>query len=124
MCQGSSIYFIKFIFIFSSLAAIIIYASYLLGFVVSWLLVKYQNKADLYLQQITNIYRDCLLTRKRVTNSCSICDDLSCRRHQRSKSITPWKHLFISKNLNSAVEHVSQAYIFLIIIVMKLFLVL
>lgn len=58
------------------------------------------------MQQLINIYKERLLTRKTVVNSCSICDDLSCRRHQKSKSITPWKHLLINNNLNSAIEHV------------------
>lgn len=96
-----------YILIFSSITAICIYVSYILGFVVSWLLLKYQNKTDLYLQQLTNIYHEHLRAKKRVVKLCSICDDLSCRRHQKSKSVTPWKHLLINENLNSAVEHVS-----------------
>lgn len=93
---------------FSSLTALIIFVSYILGFVVSWLLVKYQSKANIYLQQLTNIYQERLQAKKRVTHSCSICDDLSCQRHQKSKRITPWKHLQISKKLNRAIEHVSS----------------
>lgn len=93
---------------FSSVTALFIYVSYLLGFVVSWLLLKYQNKTDVYLHQLTNIYHEHLRAKKRVIKLCSICDDLSCRRHQKSKSITPWKHLLINENLNSATEHVSS----------------
>lgn len=97
--------FIIFSF-FSPIAAIFIFISYILGFIVSWLLIKYQSKTNIYIQQLTSFYRDCLLTRKKVSSSCSICDDLSCKRHEKSQSIAPWKHLYITSKLNFAVEHV------------------
>lgn len=101
-------------FLFSTLTALFIYVSYILGFVVSWVLIKYQNKTDIYLQQLTHIYHEHLKAKRKVTHSCSICDDLSCRRHQKSRSVMPWKNLIINKNLNSALEQVSIMNTFLL----------
>ncbi|CAH1955882.1 unnamed protein product [Acanthoscelides obtectus] len=88
----------------SPVAAIVIYFSYIFGYVVSGLLLKYRNKTGIYFQRLNSFYKEKFSTKTAIKHSCSICDNLSCRRHQQNASVTPWKHLHISKELNSAVE--------------------
>lgn len=94
-------------FIFSPLGGLVLYLSYIFGFTVAWSLVKYQHKTTIYLQRITNFYKGRIFIKKILKQSCSICDDLSCRRHQQARSITPWKHIYISNDLNNTIKHVS-----------------
>ncbi|XP_072378466.1 sorting nexin-14-like isoform X1 [Diabrotica undecimpunctata] len=90
---------------FSLVGALVIYVSYLFGFTVAWFLVKYKTKTTIYLQRLINFYRDRYNVKKTLKQSCSICDDLSCRRHQQTRSITPWKHIYITTELNNTIEH-------------------
>ncbi|XP_057664607.1 sorting nexin-14-like isoform X1 [Diorhabda carinulata] len=98
--------FILFIAIFFRLfGALIIYLSYLFGYTVAWFLIKYQVQTTIFLQRIINFYIERKIIKKSLKPSCSICDDLSCRRHQQTKSITPWKYIYISPHLNNSIEH-------------------
>ncbi|XP_028141747.1 sorting nexin-14 isoform X2 [Diabrotica virgifera virgifera] len=90
---------------FRPLGALVIYVSYLFGFTVAWFLVKYKTKTTIYLQRLINFYRGHISVKKTLKPSCSICDDLSCRRHQQTRSITPWKHIYITAELNNRIEH-------------------
>nr|CAH7759735.1 unnamed protein product [Callosobruchus chinensis] len=89
----------------SPIAAVLIYCSYISGYVISWFLVKYRNKTGIYFQRVNSFYKEKFSNKTTIKHSCSICDNLSCRRHQQNASVTPWKHLHISKELNSAVEN-------------------
>ncbi|CAG9829172.1 unnamed protein product [Diabrotica balteata] len=99
--------------LFSPVGALVIYVSYLFGFTVAWFLVKYKTKTTIYLQRLINFYRDRINVKKTLKQSCSICDDLSCRRHQQTRSITPWKHIYITTELNNTIEHVRTHLIIL-----------
>ncbi|KAJ8981392.1 hypothetical protein NQ317_002586 [Molorchus minor] len=73
-------------------------------YVTAWFLIKYPNKVAEYLQRIISFYRGHISCRKTLGHSCSICDDLTCKRYKQAISVTPWKHLHISKDLNEALE--------------------
>ncbi|CAG9861895.1 unnamed protein product [Phyllotreta striolata] len=96
---------------FRPLGGLMMYFAYIFGFTTAWLLVKYKHKATIYLQRIINFYKGKISNKKVLKQSCSICDDLSCRRHQQSKSITPWKHIYVSEELNKAVEQLFEKII-------------
>ncbi|KAG5876709.1 hypothetical protein JTB14_038026 [Gonioctena quinquepunctata] len=89
----------------SPLAALVLYSSYIFGYFASWLLIKYQNKTAVYLQRLTSFYHGRISAKVSIKQSCSVCDDLSCRRHQQTKSVTPWKYIHINSDLNAAIEH-------------------
>ncbi|XP_074032931.1 sorting nexin-14 isoform X2 [Leptinotarsa decemlineata] len=95
----------------SAAAALVLYSSYILGYVVSWVLIKYQSKTAVYLQRLTSFYQKRTSTKVSIKQSCSVCDDLSCKRHQQTKSVTPWKCIHISSDLNEAIEHFYETII-------------
>ncbi|KAK4877057.1 hypothetical protein RN001_009563 [Aquatica leii] len=89
---------------FSFLAAFVIFANYLSGFVVCWFFIKYQQEATFCLHHLASFYRLHLLSPEKLSVICSICKTNSCTRHQ-AYYLTPWKHLRISAELNEALEH-------------------
>lgn len=92
---------------FSPFASFALSLFYILGLIVCWLFIKYQRITTIVVKRIINFYKECLLSRKRkLTNSCSICDDLSCIRHQRINSILPWKNLYVHRELNDSLHNV------------------
>lgn len=98
--------FVLFIAIFfRPFGALIIYLSYLFGYTVAWFLIKYQIQTTIFLQRIINFYIGRKFVKKSLKPSCSICDDLSCKRHQQTRSITPWKYIYINPQLNNSIEH-------------------
>ncbi|XP_966626.3 sorting nexin-14 isoform X1 [Tribolium castaneum] len=97
--------FSAFVTVFvSSLAGVIIYGGYILGCLVSWCFLKYQIVASAYLSGLVSFCYGSHSSRKKLKQSCSICDDLSCKRHQQNKAVAPWKDLYIPKELNCVIE--------------------
>ncbi|RZB40834.1 sorting nexin-14-like [Asbolus verrucosus] len=94
---------------FSPFAGLVIYGSYISGYVVCWCLLKYQNIASVYLLGLVSFCYGTNSSKQKLKQSCSICDDLSCKRHQQTKTVTPWKDLYIHKELNASIEDVSRA---------------
>jgi hypothetical protein len=94
---------------YSSLAGLVIYGGYISGCVVCWCLLKYQNIASVYLLGLVSFCYGTNSSKKKLKQSCSICDDLSCKRHQQSKVINPGRDLYIAKELNAVIENVSRA---------------
>lgn len=70
-----------------------------------WCLIKYKSTTNFYFQRLSSFYRSKSF-RKKLLHSCSICDDLSCKRHQQIKNAVPWKNIHIQEDLNNAVEKV------------------
>ncbi|CAG9818827.1 unnamed protein product [Phaedon cochleariae] len=98
--------FTIFIGIFVSFpAASILFVSYIFGLIVSWNLIKYRKHTGLYLQRLISFYHGRISGKNVLRQSCSICDNLSCRRHQQNKSAIPWKYLLVNRDLNYSVEH-------------------
>lgn len=71
-------------------------------------LTKYRNEVELFLQRLIKLYHGHLTPKKTRLNSCNICDKSNCNRHKTSQE--PWKGLLINKDLNQAIENVSQFY--------------
>jgi sorting nexin-14 len=90
---------------YSSLAGLVIYGGYISGCVVCWCLLKYQNIASVYLLGLVSFCYGTNSSKKKLKQSCSICDDLSCKRHQQSKVINPGRDLYIAKELNAVIEN-------------------
>ncbi|XP_018573959.1 sorting nexin-14 isoform X2 [Anoplophora glabripennis] len=86
------------------ISAIFVYTCYILGYITAWSFVKYPNKVTEGLQRLLSFYRGGISIKNSLKHSCSICDDLSCKRHQQNSTVTPWKHIQISKELNDSVE--------------------
>lgn len=95
---------------FSSVSALVIYSCYIAGYIVAWLLIRYKKKTGLFVQRLNSFCHDRFLIKSSLKHSCSICDNLSCKRHLQSVNLTPWKHLYISKDLDDSVEHVSSSH--------------
>ncbi|CAH0546449.1 unnamed protein product [Brassicogethes aeneus] len=88
----------------SPIAAAIVYSNFILGIILCWVLLRYKSKTNVYFQRLLSFYER-RSSKKVLKHSCSICDDLSCQRHQQVKSAVPWKDIYIQEDLNNAVEH-------------------
>ncbi|XP_031347622.1 sorting nexin-14-like isoform X2 [Photinus pyralis] len=90
--------------LFSFLAGLFIFVNYVLGFTVCWFLIRYQAEASFCLHRLASFYRIHLLPHKSLHSPCPICKTDRCTRH-RTQHLTPWKNLYVSEELNDAVEH-------------------
>ncbi|KAF5269937.1 hypothetical protein FQR65_LT05736 [Abscondita terminalis] len=89
---------------FSFISAFVIFTNYLIGFIVCWFFIKYQQEATFCLHHLASFYRLHLLSPQKSSSVCPVCKTSNCTRHQ-AHYLTPWKHLYISDELNEAVEH-------------------
>ncbi|CAG9770654.1 unnamed protein product [Ceutorhynchus assimilis] len=92
-------------FTLSPLSGLLVFSCYLLGYFVSFFLVKYQQFAALYIEKLVSLYTFKATLKSKLKASCSVCDDLTCTRHQVAKRVVPWKDVRISEELNEAIEH-------------------
>ncbi|XP_050301492.1 sorting nexin-14-like isoform X2 [Anthonomus grandis grandis] len=90
---------------YSSFLGLLIISSYILGYIGSYLLIEYHHYVTTYIERFLSFYSIRSATKNKLRGSCSVCDDLSCKRHQIGQGLAPWKHIRISEELNSAVEH-------------------
>ncbi|XP_060535701.1 sorting nexin-14-like isoform X2 [Cylas formicarius] len=93
---------------FSPLSGILVFSSYALGYAVSYAIVEYQDVLSWYTEKLITFYNAKFLARKTLRHSCSVCDDLTCKRHRAGKNAMPWKNLRISGDLNTAVQHLYE----------------
>ncbi|XP_066140261.1 sorting nexin-14-like isoform X2 [Euwallacea fornicatus] len=89
----------------SPFAGFTILTCYLLGYVATFLLIKYRHLITNYLEKLLTKYRVKPYAQVKLKSSCSVCDGLTCRRHNVGRSVTPWKELQISCELNQAIKH-------------------
>lgn len=82
--------------------------SYILGFIVCWFLITYQDQASFCLQRLASFCRGHIATIKDL-RGCGICSNASCKRHPTVPNATPWKNLYIDKRLNDSIEQVRMA---------------
>ncbi|KAL3275436.1 hypothetical protein HHI36_020197 [Cryptolaemus montrouzieri] len=91
--------------IFSYTLAILLFSSYILGLLVCYIFIKFKKQTSSCLHRLVDFYKDYSPIPKKIAHSCSICDDLSCRRHKQDCNTVPWDDLIIDEKLNSAVEN-------------------
>ncbi|KAF7270619.1 hypothetical protein GWI33_016415 [Rhynchophorus ferrugineus] len=89
----------------SYVSGLVILLCYVLGYVAALCLIHYQSYADCYMEKFVNLYSLRYTIKQKLKVSCSVCDDLTCQRHQSTKNVTPWKGIVINKELNEAIEH-------------------
>lgn len=76
------------------------------------------------MEKLVNLYSLRYTIKQKLKVSCSVCDDLTCQRHQSTKNVTPWKGIVINKELNEAIEHVGITVHEGVLIIMYMFVVL
>lgn len=97
---------------FSIFSSFIIIVSYICGIIVSFFLIKYRYEVGFCLQRVARLYHGHVTPKKKHKKSCNICDNSNCERHKNEPRKEPWKHLFINKDLNNAIENVSTMLLF------------
>lgn len=75
--------------------------------------MEYQHYVTAYLEKLLSLSTFKPALKTKLKPSCSVCDDLTCRRHQVGQSVVPWKDIKIREELNDAIEHVSLITYFL-----------
>ncbi|KAH1008819.1 sorting nexin-14 isoform X1 [Dendroctonus ponderosae] len=91
---------------FSSFSGVLVFSCYIFGYLASLLLIKYQYYAISCLKKFLERYTHSpTIKLSKLKASCSVCDNLTCRRHYIAHSATPWKDIKISLELNNAIEH-------------------
>ncbi|ERL90742.1 hypothetical protein D910_08089 [Dendroctonus ponderosae] len=89
-----------------SFSGVLVFSCYIFGYLASLLLIKYQYYAISCLKKFLERYTHSpTIKLSKLKASCSVCDNLTCRRHYIAHSATPWKDIKISLELNNAIEH-------------------
>ncbi|XP_030750868.1 sorting nexin-14-like isoform X2 [Sitophilus oryzae] len=86
-------------------SGLIVLLWYILGYAISFILIEYQPYVVAYLEKLVSVYNNRSSIREKIKSSCSVCDDLTCKRHQITKDLRPWKIIQISDELNEAIIH-------------------
>ncbi|KAL1517793.1 hypothetical protein ABEB36_001517 [Hypothenemus hampei] len=90
---------------FSLFAGLVTFCCYLLGLLSSFLILNYPHYVSLYFETLLKNHNIKSTTvRARLKASCSVCDVKTCRRHDISKSLVPWKEVKVSSELNQAIQ--------------------
>lgn len=92
----------------SLLAAVTIFFSYILGFVVCWFFITYEEKASFCLHRLASFYRGHIISKESTSQGCGICSKSNCKRHPNTYNPTPWKNLYVNKKFNDSLEQVKR----------------
>lgn len=82
------------------------FLSYVLGYVACHFLIAHQTPVEQWLSKW--VKKPTAVPKLKA--SCSVCDNLTCRRHNLGKSVAPWKDIKVSAELNAALVQVSTSF--------------
>ncbi|KAK9877963.1 hypothetical protein WA026_020181 [Henosepilachna vigintioctopunctata] len=96
---------IMFSFFSSCILAVVLLSFYFGGLLVCYAFIQYKGSTtNTLLQCLVGFCKGRSKTSKKVTHSCSICLDLSCKRNHDDTNSSPWEGLLIDEKLNNAIE--------------------